>query len=118
MDLMERSKKLNHMGKIKHNCFGQAEECGEQISVYLQFDKGTGNIADVGFDGANMSFVLRAGMDIVFDHVKGKSLDELKKMDEPALLSASGLDQLDITKRKVLMLGFRALKNALSSCKG
>lgn len=118
MDLY-RDEILDHY-KNPHN-FGEIEGanatheefnplCGDQMSLQLRIDNG--QLTKVGFTGEGCAIFL-ASSSLLTDYIKGKKVNELKKLDGAEVLKILGMEGISPARLKCALLSFEALKKIL-----
>lgn len=111
-ELMEIYKDPTHRGNLndpsvsleKHNPF-----CGDRVSLFLQIKNNV--IEDAKFEG-EMCFVSIVGADFLLEEIIGKSIEEVKKIDQKKVLSLIDLN-LSTSRIACATLTLNALKEAL-----
>lgn len=83
--------------------------CGDEIAVYVKVEEG--KIVDIGFDGVGCA-ISQASASLFTEHLKNKSLNEVKKMTDTEVLSLLGID-VGINREKCALLIFRAFQESL-----
>lgn len=127
MDLY-RDEILDHY-KNPHN-FGELSDpkvsveeynplCGDRIVLQLRLPQPDGltpltrRVQEVRFHGEGCA-ISTAASSMLTDYIKGKSLEELKKLDGPKVLSILNLSDISPARLKCALLSFEALKNLLA----
>jgi nitrogen fixation NifU-like protein len=113
-ELMEIYKDPTHKGKLvnpsiqldKHNAF-----CGDKLHLSLKIKNNI--IEDAKFDG-EMCFVSIIGADFLLEEIIGKSLTEVRKIDQKKVLE---LIDLNLTTSRIACatLALKALQEALNN---
>ncbi len=83
--------------------------CGDRITVYLTIDEG--RIKDAKFDGAGCVISMGTAS-MLIDELKGKSLEDVEKMDKQYLLRLINIDPGPV-RMHCATLSLRALKKAV-----
>jgi nitrogen fixation NifU-like protein len=83
--------------------------CGDEISMFLKM-KG-GKVEDVKFEGTACAICL-ASASMMTEEVKGKSIDEARRLDKERLLSLVGIDP-GPARLKCALLPLKVFKLAL-----
>ena len=85
--------------------------CGDEIQIELKLEKN--KVKEAKFIGKGCA-ISQASADILIDHIKNKSLNEIKKLTKEDLLKLLGIE-LTPTRLKCALLSLNALKNALEN---
>jgi nitrogen fixation NifU-like protein len=85
--------------------------CGDEIQVWLKVSLDN-VIEDICFDGEGCSIAIGAAS-LLYQEVKGKSINDLKSLNEDYSLSLVGIP-LTMTRVKCAVLSLEAIKKALS----
>lgn len=85
--------------------------CGDRIKIQLRIDNG--KLTKVGFTGEGCAISIAAAS-MLTDHVKGRSLAELAKLDGPSVLSLFNLTDISPARLKCALLPLTALRRALT----
>ena len=80
--------------------------CGDIITIYLLIEKD--KIKDVKFAGKGCA-ISQAAASLLTDEIKGKTIDEIKKLDKKYVLELLGVD-ISPARMKCALLGIKALK--------
>ena len=82
--ILDHNKNPRNFGEISncnHHAAGHNPLCGDQIEVFISVDKQSNLIEDVKFKGAGCA-ISKASASIMTTLLKGKNIDEAKKMFE------------------------------------
>jgi nitrogen fixation NifU-like protein len=82
--------------------------CGDVIEIYLKVDNG--KIADVSFTGSGCA-ISQAAASMLTELVKGKALDDIKKLAKDDVLGLLGID-VSYSRMKCALLGLKTVKVA------
>lgn len=108
--IVERYKNPYHRGELDPHDFTYEDEnplCGDHLRIDVRLDD-QNRIIDARFSGHGCA-ISQASADLLLDHVIGKSLDEVKKMDKQELLDLLGIE-LGPVRLKCALLGLKVLK--------
>ena len=89
--------------------------CGDVVEIQMELDKGD-NVKDVRFNGHGCA-ISQASASMLTELVKGKSLDEARKISKEEILSLIG-GQLSAVRLKCALLSLKVLKTGLYSYLG
>ena len=84
--------------------------CGDIIEMQLQLDEGN-KVSDVRFDGHGCA-ISQASASMLTEMVKGKSLDEVRKISKEDILELIG-GQLSAVRMKCALLSLKVLKTGI-----
>ncbi len=85
--------------------------CGDEIEIYLKFDKDGNKLMDAKFDGKGCA-ISQASVSLLTEEIKGARLDELKKFTKQDALDLLGI-QVQPARLKCALLGYKVFKLAL-----
>src|SRR5574340_808797 len=85
--------------------------CGDDISLTLRVD-GADRIEDARFDGEGCAISM-ASASLLTDGLKGKTLEEARTLDRPAVLASLGVP-LSAVREQCALLPLKALQAALA----
>lgn len=111
--LLENYNNPQNYGKeIAANAIMELENvsCGDVIKVKLLIEDK--KVKDVSFEGEGCAIAI-ASTSILTQHIKGKSIEEIKKIDLDELMKLMGV-QLTMSRLKCANLGLEAVKGAIS----
>lgn len=80
--------------------------CGDIITIYLLVEKE--KVKDVKFVGKGCA-ISQAATSLLTDEIKGKSIEEIRKMDKDFALDLLGVD-ISAARMKCALLGIKTLK--------
>ncbi len=83
--------------------------CGDELTFQLTLDS-EGKVSEVAFDGHGCA-ISQASASMLSDELKGKSTDELLKLDRQTVLDLLGID-ISATRLKCAMLSLKVVKAA------
>ena len=83
--------------------------CGDRIEMMVNFEKN--RIKEIKFQGEGC-IISNASASLLSDHIKGKSKQELKKLDAKFIIKMLGID-LGVNRIKCAMLPLEALRKLL-----
>ncbi|MEK6888268.1 MAG: Fe-S cluster assembly sulfur transfer protein SufU [Candidatus Aenigmatarchaeota archaeon] len=83
--------------------------CGDVITVYLTIENNM--VEDVHFVGSGCA-ISKAAASLLTDEIKGKTLDEIKKLDKQDALELLGIE-ISPARMKCALLGLKTLKLAI-----
>ena len=89
--------------------------CGDIVEIQMELD-GSKNVKDVKFDGQGCA-ISQASASMLTELVKGKSLDEVRKLSKEEILSLIG-GQLSAVRLKCALLSLKVLKTGVYSYLG
>ena len=84
--------------------------CGDSIDIDMKIDDH--KVTDIKFHGKGCAICM-ACSSVLTEITKGKSLDEVKKIDKSDILSELGLEHLQAVRIKCALLSLKVLKSAL-----
>jgi len=83
--------------------------CGDELTFQFTLDP-EGKVSEVAFDGHGCA-ISQASASMLSDEIKGKSTDELLKLDRQTVLDLLGID-ISATRLKCAMLPLKVVKAA------
>ena len=111
-NLIRHYEKPHNRGKLAHPSIQMHEDnpsCGDSIDVYLDIE---GNkVKDVKFTGDGCSISVGSAS-MLTDHVKDKTLSEIKKIDKDELIELIGIDP-GPGRMHCATLALKAIKSAI-----
>jgi nitrogen fixation protein NifU and related proteins len=90
--------------------------CGDEVTIYVQFEDGGETIDEVKFSGRGCA-ISQASTSMLMEMVKGRKADEIARLPKEALLEEIGIPLTPI-RLKCALLGLGVLKVALHRAKG
>ena len=84
--------------------------CGDSIDIAMKIDDN--KVTDIKFDGKGCAICM-ACSSVLTEITKGKSLDEVRKIEKNDILSELGLEHLQAVRIKCALLSLKVLKSAL-----
>jgi nitrogen fixation NifU-like protein len=95
---------------------GQNPLCGDEVSIYVQFDEDGETIDEVKFSGRGCA-ISQASTSMLMEMVQGRKADEIAALPKEKLLEEIGIPLTPI-RLKCALLGLGVLKVALHRAKG
>lgn len=111
-ELLEHYKYPENKKKVEHPTFSAGEEnpsCGDKI--YIEGKIENNMLVDIGFDGKGC-VISQAAASMLTSYCLGKTLDEIKMLDETAMLDLVGIP-LGPVRAKCALLSLLVLKKGL-----
>ena len=111
--ILDHYKNPRNFGKIMNATIHHHEKnplCGDELDVYFLIDDGR-NIADVKIYGRGCA-ISQASASMLTEKVKGKSIDEIKKLKKDDILEMLGIP-ISAARLKCVLLSFDTFKNAI-----
>jgi nitrogen fixation NifU-like protein len=90
--------------------------CGDEVTIYVQFDDDGETIDEVKFSGRGCA-ISQASTSMLMEMVKGRKADEIAALPKEELLEEIGIPLTPI-RLKCALLGLGVLKVALHRAKG
>jgi nitrogen fixation NifU-like protein len=90
--------------------------CGDEVSIYVEFEDDGETIEDVKFSGRGCA-ISQASTSMLMEMVKGRKAQEIAELPKEALLEEIGIPLTPI-RLKCALLGLGVLKVALHRAKG
>jgi nitrogen fixation protein NifU and related proteins len=90
--------------------------CGDEVTIYVQFDEDGETIDEVKFSGRGCA-ISQASTSMLMEMVKGRKADEIAALPKEDLLEEIGIPLTPI-RLKCALLGLGVLKVALHRAKG
>ena len=84
--------------------------CGESIDIDMKIDDN--KVTDIKFHGKGCAICM-ACTSVLTEITKGKSLDDVRKIEKNDVLSELGLEHLQAVRIKCALLSLKVLKSAL-----
>ncbi len=111
--ILDHYKSPRNFGTLKNPSVHHHEKnplCGDELDLYLVIDENK-KIADVKINGHGCA-ISQASASMLSDEIKGKTLDELKKMTKENILELLGIP-LSPVRLKCALLSLDTLKNSI-----
>jgi len=89
--------------------------CGDSIDIDMKINDNT--VSDIKFHGRGCAICM-ACSSVLTEITKGKSIDDVRKIDKNDVLSELGLEHLQAVRIKCALLSLKVLKSALYSYLG
>jgi len=89
--------------------------CGDSIDIDMKFNDN--KVSDIKFHGKGCAICM-ACSSVLTEIVKGKEIDEVRKISKHDILSELGLEHLQAVRIKCALLSLKVLKSALYSYLG
>src|SRR3989338_6360228 len=112
--ILDHYKNPRNFGRIDDATVHHHEKnplCGDELDAYLLIDKDK-NIADVKIQ-AHGCAISTASASMLTEHVKGKPIEELKKMTKEDILEMLGIP-ISAARLKCALLSLDTFKNAIT----
>ena len=90
--------------------------CGDEVTIYVQFDEDGETIDEVKFSGRGCA-ISQASTSMLMEMVKGRKADDIAALPKEELLEEIGIPLTPI-RLKCALLGLGVLKVALHRAKG
>jgi nitrogen fixation protein NifU and related proteins len=84
--------------------------CGDSIDIDLKIDDD--KVTDIKFHGKGCAICM-ACTSVLTEITKGKSIDDVRKIEKTEILSELGLEHLQAVRIKCALLSLKVLKSAL-----
>ena len=110
LELYKHPLNQGHVQNPTHSAEKKNESCGDKISIELEIDNDN-KVADVKFQGEGCA-ISQAAASLLTDHIKGMTLDEVKVIDGPEMLSILGIE-VSAMRLKCAMLALETVKEAV-----
>lgn len=119
--ILDHYKNPRNRGDLEHqqhllSCSESNVGCGDEFSVVLLLDEDEKIIKDIKWQGQGCA-ISTASMSLLSEHVIGKTVEEVKSINEMSILEMLGLDEITPARQKCMMLSVRAVNRALESTK-
>ena len=111
--ILDHYRNPRNKGALRHFDIKQESvnpSCGDTLVLYVLFDD-SGRVKESAFEGSGCA-ISQAGASLLTEKIKGKSLDELKKLAKEDILEMLGIP-LSPVRLKCALLSLDTFKNAL-----
>jgi len=108
-DILDHSQNPRNFGTLEHPDVSAEDSnplCGDKIRIDLRVSNGT--VEDVRFTGVGCS-ISRAAASMLTEEIKGKTLDEVKRIGRDEVLEMLGIE-LGPVRLKCALLALKTLK--------
>ena len=113
-EIIEHYKNPNNKGNLNNYNVKIRDEntsCGDELEIEIKINKN--KIEDIKFQGKGCAISL-ASADILFDYVKNKNLNEIKKLNKDDILKLLNIE-LTETRLKCALLSLNTLKSGVKN---
>lgn len=86
--------------------------CGDAVEVLVQLHEDEKHIEKVRWQGDGC-VISMAGMSVISEFVKGKTVDEVVQLNKEKLLELLGMDEITLAREKCLLLGLQTIQRAI-----
>lgn len=111
--ILEEVANPQNKGNLVHATHKHQEQnasCGDSASVDVKVEDGV--IVDIAWQGTGCA-ISQAGISLLSEEVKGKSVAAVNKLGEPDMLALMGLTEINPGRRKCLLLGLKLIQEAI-----
>ena len=111
--IVDYSRNPNNYGEIENHdvTFHDSNPlCGDSIDIDMKIDDN--KVTDIKFHGKGCAICM-ACTSVLTEITKGKSLDDVRKIEKNDVLSELGLEHLQAVRIKCALLSLKVLKSAL-----
>ena len=112
-NILDHYKNPRNFGKIENASVHHHEYnplCGDEIEMFLVLDENR-KVVDVKFNGHGCA-ISQASASMLTEQIKGKNIDELKKMTKENILEMLGIP-ISPVRLKCALLSLDTLKNSI-----
>ena len=116
--ILDHYKNPHNKGKVVHPTLQNREKnpsCGDEIEITATLDAEQ-KIQEIKFDGHGCA-ISQASISMLTDELKGKSSQEIMKMEKQDVLALLGIDVAPL-RIKCAMLGLRVLQRSILKHEG
>ena len=116
--ILDHYKNPHNKGKVAHPALQNREKnpsCGDEIEITATLDTEQ-KIQEIKFDGHGCA-ISQASISMLTDELKGKSFQEIMKMEKQNVLALLGIDVAPL-RIKCAMLGLRVLQRSILKHEG
>ena len=113
-NILDHYRHPHNVGKIELPTFCKEEFnplCGDRIELFVQLDK-KNNVVDVKYIGRGCA-ISQASMSLLSDTLKGKNIEELKKMTREDILDLLKIP-VGVVRLKCAMLSLKTLQEGIA----
>ena len=87
--------------------------CGDKIEMFIRLDNKSERVEEVKFTGTGCA-ISQASASLLTEEIKGKTLEEIKKMDKDDVIKMLKVDlSKNPSRLKCAMLGLEVVKKAI-----
>lgn len=120
--ILERLLQPKNLGKMEDADVvgvGGNPACGDHIYLYFKLDAASGRplVAEAKYMTVGCGFTLAAGSSVT-EWIKGKELQDLRRLDDRSLLEMIGIHELPPNKTHCIELVLEATQDALTKAYG
>ncbi|MBS3051038.1 MAG: SUF system NifU family Fe-S cluster assembly protein [Candidatus Aenigmarchaeota archaeon] len=111
-NILEHYKHPHNHGTLEKRSIDYRENnplCGDVITIYLLIENE--KVKDIRFVGQGCA-ISQAATSLLTDEIKGKSIEEIKKLDKDFVLDLLGVE-ISPARMKCALLGIKTLKLAI-----
>ena len=111
-NILDHYKHPRNFKKLEHSHMFHKEYnplCGDIIELFVQMEGDV--IKDVAFQGTGCA-ISQASASMLTDWMKGKSLEDVKKLNQDAILEMLGI-QVSVLRLKCALLSLKTLERAV-----
>jgi nitrogen fixation protein NifU and related proteins len=116
--ILEHYQAPHHFGVLDnadHHHEEANHSCGDVFTFYLATDEHKSKIENLSFMGVGCA-ISTAASSLLLDHLKGKSISEIKTLDQTFMQDLIGAE-ISTTRLKCLMLPARALEKLIHAAR-
>ena len=96
----------NHVKVVKNINVG----CGDELTVEVIIQDQT--IQDLKWNGVGC-VISMASMSVLSEYIKGKTIEEIEKIDEKRMIELIGLNEIVPARKKCMMLSINTIQRAI-----
>ena len=110
--LITYKKAKSEMGERPHNkkVEGKNVSCGDAVTLFLETDGGI--LKDISFKSSGCAVSISSAF-LLAKQLKGKSLEEIKRISNEEYLKLIEMDEISSSRRNCVLTPFIALKKSL-----
>lgn len=111
--IVDHYKNPRNKGRLEKSDFSFEDEnplCGDFLQIEIEVDENL-NVVDAKFDGHGCAISISAA-DLLLDSIIGKSIEDLKKLENQDVLDLLGIE-LSPVRLKCALLSMKVLKAAV-----